>query len=168
MSHAPDRLDRHRFIPVRLICAAAVLIGMLVLASTTASAHVVPRTRNAHNGARTSVVVVKAVKHGKLGMILATAKGFTLYHFTLDTAKRIACTGGCLVAWPPLTLPKGVTHATAGTGVKQSLLGTRKRGTQLQVTYKGLLLYYYAADTGPFQTNGQGVGGTWFVVKAAA
>jgi predicted lipoprotein with Yx(FWY)xxD motif len=167
MTQPPDRHEQRRFLPVRMLGAVAMLSGALVLASTTASAHVDPRLRlAAARAAKSSAVVVKAVKHGKLGTILATESGYTLYHFTLDTAKKIACTGGCTEAWPPLTLPKGVTHATAGTGVKQALLGTRNRGTELQVTYKGLLLYRYAADTGPGQTNGQGVGGTWFVVKA--
>ena len=39
-------------------------------------------------------------------------------------------------------------------------------GTQ-QVTYAGLRLYYFAKDAGAGQTNGQGVGGVWFVVDSA-
>jgi hypothetical protein len=33
------------------------------------------------------------------------------------------------------------------------------------VTLKGWALYRFAGDTAPGQTNGQGVGGTWFVVN---
>jgi predicted lipoprotein with Yx(FWY)xxD motif len=163
---------RLRITAIRTACATSLAIAGVALAAHPVAAATAQRVRSAERAAfepeRSSAVVVKAVKHGKLGEILATASGYTLYHFTLDTSKKIACTGGCTQAWPPLLLPKGVTHATAGSGVKQSLLGTRKRGTALQVTYKGLLLYRYAADTGPGQTNGEGVGGTWFVVTAAA
>ncbi len=161
---------RHRAARVfSTACLAAAVVAFAAYPSAAAST---PHARSAHHlhtlqhSRSTSSVVVKATKHGKLGTILATSSGYTLYHFTLDTAKKLACTGGCTAAWPPLLLPKGVTHATAGSGVKQSLLGTRKRGTALQVTYKGLPVYRYAADTSPGQTNGEGVGGTWFVVKA--
>jgi predicted lipoprotein with Yx(FWY)xxD motif len=163
---------RLRISAFRAMGASGVAVAVVVLAALPTGATSVQPRRSEHQPsaiqpARTSEVIVKAVKHGKFGEILATSSGYTLYHFTLDTAKALACNAGCIQAWPPLMLPKGVTHATAGKGVKQALLGTRKRGTALQVTYKGLPLYRYAADTGPFQTNGEGVGGTWFVVKAA-
>ncbi|MGA8296749.1 MAG: hypothetical protein WB770_06880 [Acidimicrobiales bacterium] len=157
----------------RILAFAVMLAGLITFASTTAaSASARPAdshlaTTHQHSRAASSLVV-KSAKRGKVGSILITSSGYTLYHFTLDTSKKIACNVGCTEAWPPLMLPKGVTHALAGSGVKQALLGTRKRGNGLQVTYKGLPLYRYAADTAPGQTNGQGVGGTWFVVKAAA
>jgi predicted lipoprotein with Yx(FWY)xxD motif len=151
-----------------VVGAVGLAAAFAVLATVPAAATSAPRSASFLPHARAATtVVVKATKHGKLGTILETSSGYTLYHFTLDTSKKLACIGGCTEAWPPLVLPKGVTHATAGSGVEQSLLGTRKRGTALQVTYKGLPLYRYAADTGPGQTNGEGVGGTWFVVKAS-
>ena len=33
----------------------------------------------------------------------------------------------------------------------------------MQVAYKGAPLYYYAGDSAAGDTNGQGVGGNWFV-----
>ena len=36
-----------------------------------------------------------------------------------------------------------------------------------QVTLNGHLLYYYASDSAPGATSGQGVGGKWFVVSPA-
>ncbi len=153
--------------------AIGLVAGVSLLATSPAAAATTQRVASAesagsHHHSRTTPVIVKAAKRGKLGTILITASGYTLYRFTPDTSKKLACTGACTQAWPPLVLPKGVTHATAGSGVEQSLLGTRKRGTSLQVTYKGLPLYRYAADTAPGQTNGQGVGGTWFVVKSSS
>src|SRR3954470_21310933 len=87
-----------------------------------------------------------------LGKRLATSTGRTLYLFTRDTKSKSACTGSCLVIWPPL-LTKG--KPVAGRGVKQSLLGTVKRGTKLQVTYNGHRLYRYASDSGAGQTSGE-------------
>lgn len=57
----------------------------------------------------------------------------------------------------------------AGPGV--SLLTTAPRPddatTTLQVNWDGKPLYYYAADTAPGDVKGDGVGGTWHVVKVA-
>lgn len=60
-------------------------------------------------------------------------------------------------------------EAIAGEGVDATLLGTLTRddGTT-QVTYNGWPLYFFAADTAPGDTNGQGIdefGGLWFLVS---
>jgi predicted lipoprotein with Yx(FWY)xxD motif len=56
----------------------------------------------------------------------------------------------------------------AGTGVKQSLIGTtRRRDGRRQVTYNGWPLYYYAHE-GPGEVKRQNVdqvGGLWLVVR---
>jgi hypothetical protein len=58
---------------------------------------------------------------------------------------------------------------TAGSGVRNSLLGTTKRvnGSE-QVTYHGHPLYLFAGDTASGQTNGQGsdgFGALWYVLS---
>ena len=98
-----------------------------------------------------------------LGKRLATSTGRTLYLLTRDTSSTSACTGSCASTWPPLLTG---SKPVAGMGVKQSLLGTKKRGTKLQVTYNGHRLYRYAGDSAAGQTNGEGSGGVWFTVKA--
>ena len=51
-------------------------------------------------------------------------------------------------------LPKGVTKATAGTGVSASKLGTVTRsGGVLQVTYGGKPLYWFVGDTAAGQVT---------------
>ena len=83
-----------------------------------------------------------------------------------------ACSGQCLTIWPALLLPKGVTKATAGKGVKASKLGTIARtGGALQVTYGGKALYRFSGDSAAGQVNGNNLAdtwGTWFVVKTGA
>ena len=105
------------------------------------------------------------VRKSKLGTMLVDSSGRSLYLFEADKGTSSTCFGSCAAAWPPLTTagaPK------AGGSVKQALLGTTKRkdgGTE--VTYKGHPLYYYAGDSGPGATTGQGLnqfGAKWYVL----
>lgn len=99
------------------------------------------------------------------GQILVDGSGRTLYLFEADTSSTSTCNGACAAAWPPDT--------TAGkpnsTGVTASLVGTSTRADRTtQVTYKGHPLYYFAGDSKPGDTNGQGstaFGGKWYVVS---
>jgi predicted lipoprotein with Yx(FWY)xxD motif len=97
-----------------------------------------------------SSVVVSTTKTSAHGTILESGK--TVY--TLKASKT-PCTAQCLKIWPAVMLPKGVTKATAGTGVSASKLGTVKRsGGALQVTYSGKPLYFFVGDTVAGQVNG--------------
>lgn len=108
-------------------------------------------------------VMVKVATDAKLGKILVDSKVMTLYMFTKDTPDKSNCTGGCLKAWPPLTVSD---KATAGEGVDASLLGTATLadGSKI-VTYNHLPLYYWQGDTKPGDATGQGVNNVWFVVS---
>ena len=63
------------------------------------------------------------------------------------------------------------TTPKASGAVKASPLGTTKRADgSREVTYDGHPLYYYAGDSAPKQTNGQGsdsFGSPWWVVSPA-
>jgi len=101
-----------------------------------------------------------------LGTILVSAQGRALYLWQADVGTKSSCVGACAAAWPPLVT---TGHPSAGSGVKQSLLGTTKRsdGTQ-QVTYGGHPLYLFKGDTASGQTNGQGsdgFGALWYVLS---
>ena len=117
-----------------------------------------PATTAAQETSGTTV----AVANSKLGDILVDGEGRTLYAFTKDQGDQSACSGECATNWPALT-----GTATAGTGALASLLSTATQasGTD-QVTYDGKLLYHFAGDAKPGDTNGQGVGTVWFAVAA--
>ena len=67
----------------------------------------------------------------------------------------------CQKYWIEVLLPKGVTKATAGTGVSAAKLGTTKgAGGALQVTYGGKALYWFSKDKAPGQVTGN-VTDTW-------
>lgn len=102
-----------------------------------------------------------------LGSYLVDGNGKTLYYFTKDivgnsTSDPVsACTAGCLSVWPvfyasSVTVPSGLNANDFTTF-------TRSDGA-MQTAYKGMPLYYYASDTNPGDTNGQGVNNFWFVV----
>ncbi|MEV0680574.1 hypothetical protein AB0I60_29065 [Actinosynnema sp. NPDC050436] len=111
----------------------------------------------------TVALVAKSVP--KMGDVVQDGDGRTLYRFDKDTPNppKSACEGKCAETWPPL-LAGGGTPALEG--VDPTLVGTVKRadGTE-QVTLAGWALYTYAKDEAPGQWKGQGVGGTWFVVR---
>lgn len=115
--------------------------------------------------AATRGTTVDLHKTSSLGKVLATSKGMTLYMYKPDPKGKSVCNAGCDTTWPPLTT-KGKPHA--GTGIKQSLLGTTRRSDgKLQVTYKGHPLYAYAGDSKAGQANGEGYGGIWYALNAA-
>jgi predicted lipoprotein with Yx(FWY)xxD motif len=97
-----------------------------------------------------------------LGMILADAKGNTLYIFTKDTPGTSNCAGACIKNWPAATV---TGTPTAASGISASALGTIT-GTDgsTQLTINNQPLYTFAADKAPGDTNGQGYQSIWWVV----
>jgi predicted lipoprotein with Yx(FWY)xxD motif len=111
-------------------------------------------------------VVISSETNAKFGTILAS--GNTLYVLKPGAT---ACKIKCLNIWPPVLLPGGVLHATAGAGVSAAKLGTVKRlGGALQVTYAGRALYWFSGDTARGQVKGivKDIWGTWSVVVIKA
>jgi predicted lipoprotein with Yx(FWY)xxD motif len=109
-----------------------------------------------------------------VGNVLVNSKdGKTLYLLTSEQGGKLTCTdeNGCTKVWPDTGLPKGVTAATAGSGVNASMLGTVKSADgELYPTYAGWPLYEYTGDPGPGHANGQGIvsfGGTWETLTPA-
>jgi len=162
MNEIDDRRDRDRVaareptshIVVGLTLAAMLgVVGFLVAGS-------IARSATQANG-------TVSLSKTKLGKILVSSKGHTLYMFAKDKNGKSSCSGSCAKFWPPY-LQHG--KATAGSGVKASLLGTTRRSNgSLQVTYNQHPLYSFALDKKAGQTNGEGqvaFGGKWYAVSA--
>jgi predicted lipoprotein with Yx(FWY)xxD motif len=151
-----------------LVVAGALLLaacgGSSSSSSTTSASS--PAPGKASSSPRPASVV--GTSSSSLGTFLVDAKGRALYLWAADHGAMSTCSGACAQAWPPLTtagMPKASGAARA------SLLGTIKRadGTR-EVTYAGHPLYYFAGDSAPKQTNGQGsnsFGSPWWVVSPA-
>ena len=142
---------------------AALVIALAAAGVATAAA--VSRQSTASSSATAGKVTLHKTKIGK---VLATSSGRTLYLFKKDKNGRSACYGKCAPFWPPL-MKKG--KVSAGAGVKAGLLGTTKRKNgKLQVTYHGHPVYLFKLDKGAGQVAGQRqnfFGGIWYAVSAA-
>jgi predicted lipoprotein with Yx(FWY)xxD motif len=72
------------------------------------------------------------LRDSQLGPVLFSGSDRAVYTFTLEGNRaRNRCRGECAVAWPPFFAK---ARPRAGRGVKQSLLGTVRRGSRRQVT----------------------------------
>jgi predicted lipoprotein with Yx(FWY)xxD motif len=106
-----------------------------------------------------------ALKTGALGSYIVDGDGKTLYVFLPDEAAgKPTCYDKCAGAWPALT---AASVPTVGTGLDATklVLVDRTDGTK-QVMFGKYPLYYFSGDKAAGDTNGQGVGGNWFVVGA--
>src|SRR5204863_10092638 len=146
----------------------AVALGIALAAAGVAAAAAVTH-QSARSLAASSATAGRVTLHKtKIGNVLATSSGRTLYLFMKDKNGKSACYGQCATYWPPL-MRTGALRA--GAGVKAKLLGTTKRKNgKSQVTYKGHPLYLFKLDHGSGQIVGQGqnfFGGKWFALSAA-
>ncbi|MFD9542880.1 SCO0930 family lipoprotein [Streptomyces sp. NPDC060022] len=106
-------------------------------------------------------------KDPKLGEIVVDKRGMTVYRFKKDSAwpMKSACTGECLKKWPVVSpvskndvegvITKGFVTFDRPDGIKQQSVDCWP-------------IYTFAGDLEPGDTNGQGVGGTWYAVSPNA
>ena len=153
--------------PVKL--GVPVAAGLLAAAcgsaaGSTTSGSAAPGTPA--SGPATATVIESHA--GSAGSFLTNASGRAVYLWAADSMNKSACSGACAGAWPPVTTTGKVTAAD---GAKAADLGTitRSDGSK-QVTYDGHPLYFFAGDSGPGQSNGQGsdsFGAKWWLVAPA-
>ena len=141
-------------------------VFLAVALAIAASAATVASAQSNHPAANASHTATVGLRHTKLGSILVSSSGRTLYEFTRDHANKSSCAAisGCSEVWPSL---KVSGRPTAGPGIKASLLSTTSGS---QVTYAGHPLYTYSGDSGPGKTSYVGAksfGGMWYAVNAS-
>jgi predicted lipoprotein with Yx(FWY)xxD motif len=98
---------------------------------------------------------------------LVDQRGQSVYLFEKDEQGESYCSGACAAVWPPLETS---TAPNAGAGIQSGALGTIKRNDgDMQVTYHGHPLYYYAADASTAgKTKGEDIeqfGSSWYLVS---
>ncbi|MCS0605775.1 SCO0930 family lipoprotein [Streptomyces sp. LP11] len=122
----------------------------------------------APDGKKASVAALPGLsvrKDPELGDIVVDKKGMTVYRFLKDQAwpKSVSnCTGACLEKWPAVG-PVGADD-TEGVKKKGLMPFTRSDGAK-QMTVNCWPIYTFSGDKAPGDTNGQGVGGTWYAVS---
>ncbi|CCK25778.1 hypothetical protein BN159_1399 [Streptomyces davaonensis JCM 4913] len=103
-------------------------------------------------------------KDPELGEIVVDKNGMTVYRFMKDEAwpEPVSnCTGACLEKWP--VVEPVANNDTKGVQKKGLMSFTRSDGAKQQ-TVNCWPIYTFAGDKAPGDTNGQGVGGTWYAV----
>ncbi|MGX5717277.1 COG4315 family predicted lipoprotein [Arthrobacter sp. MAHUQ-56] len=136
-------------------------------ASSTASSAASPTAAASGSGsAQASAAAELMTASSSAGTIVVDAKGMSVYFFTKDTkdSGTSACTGACLVQWPPVTTTSATPAASGITGT----LGTIPTPDgKKQVTLNGMPLYYFAKDTKAGDVLGQGVNNVWYLANPA-
>ena len=95
----------------------------------------------------------------RLGEVLATAHGMTLYTYDKDQPGVSSCAGQCAERWPPV-------KASAGDQPSGEFTIIKRADSTLQWAYEGKPLYGYDDDMKAGDVEGDGKGGVWHVVKA--
>ncbi|WP_214316689.1 COG4315 family predicted lipoprotein [Nonomuraea sediminis] len=148
--------------PTGYVAKAAPSPTPYVAGNKQAAASPTPSTYVANQAAAQTVKAAKT----KLGEVIVTGKGMTLYHFEKEEDGTPACYGPCTGEWKPY-ITQGKPTATEGAKVDQVSMVARKDGT-MQVTYGGHPVYTYADDKKPGDTTGQEkneFGAEWYAVK---
>lgn len=155
-----------------LVICSAVATAAIVAGCGGGSTKPTTSTSSADSSANPATKFSTANVSG-VGNVVVDGKGRTVYILTSGGKTNVPCTSasGCTGLWPTLPLPGGMSTATAGTGVKASLLGTKKLSDgKTYPTYNGWLMYEYSGDSASGQAKGQGIksfGGTWYVLNAS-
>jgi len=152
-------------VPVPVKLGVPVAAGLLAAACGSAASSGSQSSGSQAGGSAAGTVIAA---HSGSGGTFLTSGGRSVYLWVADTMNKSNCAGACAGAWPPV-----MAHGklTASNGAKPSELGTIARpGGGKQVTYDGHPLYFFAGDSGPGQTHGQGsdsFGAKWWLVAPA-
>jgi predicted lipoprotein with Yx(FWY)xxD motif len=144
-----------------LMLVAAIVATVLPASSSSARTGRGP----AASAARASTTI--RTRHTRIGTILVSPSGDTLYAFSRDRRDHNACASirGCLSVWP---LMASHGRLRGGSGVKRSRLGTIRVGSARQVTYAGRPLYRWIGNSGRGDVSYVGAhsfGGSWPAVS---
>lgn len=94
----------------------------------------------------------------KMGKVMTTPKGMTLYTFDKDTKDKSNCDAKCLKNWPAF-------HADAKAKAEGEWTFVKDADGKDMWAYEGKPLYMFAKDKKAGDMTGDGVGGVWHVAK---
>ena len=148
---------------VAIVVVIAIILAVVYYNPSSTGNVVTPTNPNVQPAATLSVVMAS---NSNLGSIMTGLNGMSLYIFKADTNGQSACYGTCASVWPPLIVDDGVVPQ--GDGIDANLGVIERTDGTYQVTANGMPLYYYAGDSNPGDTNGQGLlasGALWYVIS---
>ncbi|GLV97638.1 SCO0930 family lipoprotein [Streptomyces lavendulae] len=114
-------------------------------------------------GAGQASGALTVAKDAKLGEHIVDGNGMTVYRFKPDTAWPMVskCEGDCVAKWP--VVPP-VDKANAKGIIEKNYLVLDRPDGKKQQTVNCWPVYTFTGDKKAGDTNGQGVGGTWYAV----
>ena len=155
------------------VLGAAVWLTAAACSSSGSKTSSASPTTAATSGASSSPgTMFSSASVSPVGTVVVDGSGKTVYVLTADGKTNATCddSSGCTKVWPDLPFPSGVTAATAGSGLQQSLLGSKKLADgETYPTYNGWLMYEFTGDSAPGTASGVGIksfGGTWYALSA--
>lgn len=131
--------------------------SMLGMTSPTPTAQTSMTPTPSATSSAAAIVMTKT--NPKKGNYLTDPKGMTLYVFDNDTKGVSNCNGSCASLWPPYL------ESSQMSSMPSNINTIKRADGKMQYAYNGMPLYYYANDKVPGDTTGDGVGGTWHLVK---
>lgn len=156
--------------------AGIITLVILVLAGAYAiySKKNTPTKDTADTAAETGEVnlvagrVVGSVKSDELGEYLTDYTGMTLYAFAGDKKLESRCNDDCLKNWIPYRWDATQKFETMTNPLDKKVNAALRSDDTRQYAYGEQPLYYYAGDTKPGDTNGNGLdGGKWSIVPVS-
>lgn len=126
-----------------------------------------PKADAPAGGGQADAAGLSVRKDPELGEIVVDKRGMTVYRFKKDSAwpMKSACTGDCLKKWPVVS--PVAKNDIEGVTTKGFVTFNRPDGIDQQ-SLDCWPLYTFSGDAKPGDTNGQGVGGTWYAVTPEA
>ncbi|HVJ42815.1 MAG TPA: hypothetical protein VM639_15030 [Dongiaceae bacterium] len=109
-------------------------------------------------GQMTGVPAPSMSMNSAAGAVLTDQHGMTLYTYDEDNPGASSCTGLCAAAWPPLMAQDGA-QPTGHLAVISRPDGSK------QWAKDGMPLYTYSQDKKPGDIRGEGLEGTWHIVR---
>jgi predicted lipoprotein with Yx(FWY)xxD motif len=141
-----------------IVVVILAVIGGYAIFHKSAPKTIVTSYSSSSNTNTSSGKVVLTETNSTVGTYLADPDDNTLYTHGSGSAGVTSCTGPCLSAWPAY-IDKG---ATVGLPTNIGTI-TRADNGEVQYTYKGAPLYYFASDS-QGQVTGNGVA-NFYIVK---
>jgi predicted lipoprotein with Yx(FWY)xxD motif len=162
----------HHTVPMprkRLWVAVPVALGTLALATACSPSYgggTSSAASSASVPARAGAAAVVSTASTSVGTVLVGRTGLTLYDFANDTGGRSTCNGACADTWRPVAAPDPLPASLPG--VPAALGSTMRNDGSTQLTISGHPVYTFQGDSGPGQTNGNGLtlnGGLWTAIS---
>ncbi len=152
------RISTWRWLGLLLVLLVVISVAAACGKSTTYT----PTSTPTSTPTQTTPYTVNVSTKASLGNYLVDSNGMTLYFYNKDNFNKSNVPESLIATWP-IFYVASISVPSPALDPSDFATITRSDG-QSQTTYYGWPLYHYINDKAASETNGQGLGGVWFVV----